>query len=56
MNLKETCQMTDQEFEERTKTRAEETKAVSEALSGEKFGIKGCVESSSPRAQPRPSP
>merc|ERR1719183_3207616 len=32
MNLKETCQMTDQEFEERTKTRAEETKAVSEAL------------------------
>merc|ERR1719235_1839453 len=32
MNLKETCQMTDQEFEERTKTRAEEIKAVSEAL------------------------
>merc|ERR1719183_1220516 len=32
MNLKETCQMTDQEFEERTKTRAEETKAASEAL------------------------
>merc|ERR1719324_895562 len=32
LNLKETCQMTDQEFEERTKTRAEETKAVSEAL------------------------
>merc|ERR1719359_1589103 len=32
MNLKETCQMTDQEFEERTKTRAEEMKAVSEAL------------------------
>merc|ERR1719185_43244 len=32
VNLKETCQMTDQEFEERTKTRAEETKAVSEAL------------------------
>merc|ERR1719359_2707914 len=32
MNLKETCQMTDQEFEERTKTRAEEVKAVSEAL------------------------
>jgi len=30
--LKETCQMTDQEFEERTKTRAEEIKAVSEAL------------------------
>merc|ERR1719424_1471614 len=30
MNLKETCQMTDQEFEERTKTRAEEMKAVSE--------------------------
>merc|ERR1719247_2507261 len=30
--MKETCQMTDQEFEERTKTRAEETKAVSEAL------------------------
>merc|ERR1719456_671427 len=32
MNLKETCQMTDQEYEERTKTRAEEVKAVSEAL------------------------
>merc|ERR1719287_336869 len=32
MNLKETCQMTDQEYEERTKTRAEEIKAVSEAL------------------------
>merc|ERR1719324_1455639 len=32
MNLKETCQMTDQEFAERTKTRAEEMKAVSEAL------------------------
>ena len=32
MNLKETCQNTDQEFEERTKTRAEEIKAVSEAL------------------------
>merc|ERR1719389_1430579 len=32
MNLKETCQMTDQEFAERTKTRAEEVKAVSEAL------------------------
>merc|ERR1719174_3445439 len=32
MNLKETCQMTDQEFAERTKTRAEEIKAVSEAL------------------------
>merc|ERR1719426_451990 len=32
MNLKETCQMTEREFEERTKTRAEETKAVSEAL------------------------
>merc|ERR1719224_111466 len=32
MNLKETCQMTDQEFEERTKTRAEEIKACSEAL------------------------
>merc|ERR1712078_158083 len=32
MNLKETCQMTDQEFEERTKARAEEIKAVSEAL------------------------
>merc|ERR1719434_275459 len=32
LNLKELCQMTDQEFEERTKTRAEEVKAVSEAL------------------------
>merc|ERR1719185_43612 len=32
LNLKETCQMTDQEFAERTKTRAEEIKAVSEAL------------------------
>merc|ERR1719420_1577735 len=32
MNLKETCQMTDQEYEERTKTRAEEIKAISEAL------------------------
>jgi len=32
MNLKETCQMTDQEYEERTKTRAEEIKSVSEAL------------------------
>jgi hypothetical protein len=32
MSLKETCQMTDQEFEERTKTRAEEMKAVSEAI------------------------
>merc|ERR1719453_609076 len=32
LNLKETCQNTDQEFEERTKTRAEEIKAVSEAL------------------------
>merc|ERR1719409_2668345 len=32
MNLKETCQMTDQEYAERTKTRAEEIKAVSEAL------------------------
>jgi chromosome segregation ATPase len=32
MNLKETCQMTDQEYEERTKTRTEEIKAVSEAL------------------------
>merc|ERR1719182_1331188 len=28
----ETCQMTDQEYEERTKTRAEEIKAISEAL------------------------
>merc|ERR1719498_2306158 len=26
LNMKETCQMTDQEFEERTKTRAEEIK------------------------------
>merc|ERR1719407_218834 len=32
MNLKETCQMTDQEWEERQKARAEEVKAVSEAL------------------------
>merc|ERR1719161_1831246 len=32
MNLKETCQMTDQEYEERTKVRTEEIKAVSEAL------------------------
>merc|ERR1719311_22430 len=32
MNLKETCQMTDQEYAERTKTRTEEIKAVSEAL------------------------
>merc|ERR1719327_2270374 len=32
MNLKETCQMTDQEWEERQKMRAEEIKAVSEAL------------------------
>jgi hypothetical protein len=32
MNLKETCQMTDQEWEERQKSRAEEVKAVSEAL------------------------
>merc|ERR1719390_250271 len=32
MNLKETCQMTDQEWEERQKARAEEIKAVSEAL------------------------
>merc|ERR1719161_2386120 len=32
MKLKETCQMTDQEYEERTKTRMEEIKAVSEAL------------------------
>jgi len=30
--LKETCQMTDQEFEERTKTRQEEIQAVSQAL------------------------
>merc|ERR1719407_72435 len=32
MNLKETCQMTDQEWEERQKSRAEEQQAVSEAL------------------------
>merc|ERR1719359_2015984 len=32
MNLKETCQMTDQEWEERQKSRAEEIQAVSEAL------------------------
>merc|ERR1719172_519324 len=32
MNLKETCQMTDSEFEERTKTRQEEIQAVSQAL------------------------
>jgi hypothetical protein len=32
MNMKETCQMTDQEFEERTKTRQEEIQAVSQAL------------------------
>merc|ERR1719375_1100894 len=32
LNLKETCQNTDQEFEERTKTRAEEIQAVSQAL------------------------
>merc|ERR1712072_674951 len=32
MNLKETCQMTDQEWEERQKTRQEEIQAVSEAL------------------------
>jgi chromosome segregation ATPase len=32
MNLKETCQMTDQEYEERTKTRQEEIQAVSQAL------------------------
>merc|ERR1719230_381139 len=32
MNLKETCQMTDQEWEERQKMRAEEQQAVSEAL------------------------
>merc|ERR1719163_1871148 len=32
LNLKETCQMTDQEFEERTKTRQEEIQAVSQAL------------------------
>ena len=30
MNLKETCQMTDQEWEERQKSRAEEIKAVSD--------------------------
>merc|ERR1719261_334850 len=38
INLKETCQNTDQEFEERTKTRAEEIKAVSEALAAKKTG------------------
>ena len=32
MNLKETCQMTDQEWEERQKARQEEVQAVSEAL------------------------
>merc|ERR1719473_1973297 len=32
MNLKETCQMTDQEWEERQKSRQEEVQAVSEAL------------------------
>jgi chromosome segregation ATPase len=32
MNLKETCQMTDQEWEERQKSRAEEIKGCSEAL------------------------
>merc|ERR1719271_1069278 len=32
MNLKETCQMTDAEWEERQKARAEEQQAVSEAL------------------------
>jgi len=32
MNLKETCQMTDQEWEERQKSRAEEIQGVSEAL------------------------
>merc|ERR1719355_397718 len=32
MNLKETCQMTDQEWEERQKMRQEEVQAVSEAL------------------------
>jgi hypothetical protein len=32
MNLKETCQMTDSEWEERQKARAEEIQAVSEAL------------------------
>merc|ERR1719146_176309 len=32
MNLKETCQTTDQEWEERQKVRMEEMKAVSEAL------------------------
>jgi len=33
LNLKETCQNTDQEWEERQKARAEEVQAVSEALS-----------------------
>merc|ERR1719197_1571192 len=33
LNLKETCQMTDQEYEARTKTRQEEITAVSQALS-----------------------
>merc|ERR1719352_736325 len=32
MNLKETCQMTDQEYEERVKSRQEEIKGCSEAL------------------------
>jgi predicted nucleic acid-binding Zn-ribbon protein len=32
LNLKETCQMTDAEFEERTKTRQEEIQACSQAL------------------------
>merc|ERR1719379_2207281 len=32
MNLKQTCQMTDQEWEERQKARQEEIQAVSEAL------------------------
>jgi chromosome segregation ATPase len=32
MNLKETCQITDQEYEERTKSRQEEIKGCSEAL------------------------
>merc|ERR1719271_1020250 len=32
MNLKETCQMTDAEYEERQKARAEEIKGCSEAL------------------------
>merc|ERR1719247_2488710 len=32
MNLKETCQMTDQEWEARQKSRQEEVQAVSEAL------------------------